>query len=173
MLLKIGVILAIPVVLMGTMAFTTDTVFVDVREGGPDGMLLFIPVPMPLARAALSFVDEGDMAIECPELWRYRDTILKVVRELRHAPDGELVRVQQTGTFVSIEKRGNELAIQVRDGESEVEARLPLKAAERFLTRLDDDTFTPKDILAAMNNTATGQLVHVRDGEDEVKVWVW
>jgi len=173
MLAKIGLIAFIPFLLLGAFLVTTDTVVVDVREGGPDGHHIVAPVPLPLAKFVLNCVPDEETTIVCPELWRYRDTLVKVVDELRYAPDGELVRVEEPGTFVSIVKNGSDLDIEVHDGDSDVEVKFPLKAAARFLARLDGEEFQAKDLLAAATNTMSGQVVHVTDGNDEVKISVW
>lgn len=173
MFLKLGIIFAVPLVLMGGFLLVTDTVVVDVREGGPDGHHIVVPVPLPLAQLALNFAPEEETTITCPELWRYRDAIGRVVEELRKAPDGELVRVEEADTFVSIRKEGSQLLVYVEEDESTVKVKFPLKAVKRFLARLDGDTFTARDLLASASNTMHGQVVHVRDGDDEVKISVW
>jgi len=173
MLAKIGIIAVIPFILMGALLITTDTIVVDVREGGPGGHHILVPVPLPLAKVALNFVPEDETTIVCPELYRYRDTLLRVVEELRYAPDGELVRVEEPGTLVSIVKDGSNLKIEVHEDGTDVDIKFPLKAAVRFLTSLEGEEFSAKDLVAAATNTMNGQVVHVVDGEDEVTISVW
>jgi len=170
MFAKIGLLIAIPFILLGMALVTTDTAVVDVRE---EGTHLVVPVPLPLVHAALAFVPREESSITCPKLWRYRDAIAQVVEELDRAPDGELVRVVEPGTFVSITKEGRSLGVRVRDDGTEVDVKLPLAAARNFLARLEGDTFTAKDLLASVTHTMSGRVVQVRDGDTRVKVSIW
>ena len=173
MITKIAVLAMIPFAMTMGMFLTTDTMFVDVKEGGEDGIHLFVPVPMFLASAAMRFVPEEETTLECEELWRYRHAISRVVDELRDAPDGELVRVEERNTLVTITKDGNNLLVHVLEDDTEVKAKLPLNAAHRFLARLEGPTFSVKDLLGATNNTMFGEVVHVTEGDTEVRVWVF
>ena len=176
MLTKMAILCMIPFAMTMGLFLTTDTMFVDVNvhEGpGGDNLHLFVPVPMFLASAAMSFVPEQDMEIECEELWRYREPISRVIEELRNAPDGQLVKVEERDTFVTIEKKGNDLRIHVIDGEDEVKVKFPLSAARRFLARLDGPAFNAKDLLAATNNTMFGEIVHVNADDADVRIWVF
>jgi len=172
MLAKVGLLALIPVVLILGLALTTDTAFVDVKT---DDVHLFVPVPMIVAQVALNFVPEDETEITCPELWRYREPIARVIDELRRGPDGELVSVRDGDTFVLITKEGSNLHVQVEtdDGDTQVDVRVPLSAAKKFLARLDGPTFSAKDLLASVNNTINGQVAHVVAEDAEVKVWVW
>jgi hypothetical protein len=129
---------------------------------------------MAIASAALNFVPEDETRIHCPELWRYREVIRRVADELRHAPDGELVRVEEPGTFVRVAKQGRYLRVEVVDGpDCEVNVKFPIDSLARFMDRLEGESFSARDLLAALNNTMSGNIVHVRDGDDEVKISVW
>lgn len=173
MLAKLGAIVAIPFVLLIGVVVTTDTVVVDVKDK-EDGVHLVIPVPMPLVNFALNFAPQDETTIECAELWQYREPLRRVVAELRKAPDGEFVRVEERDTFVTIRKQGGNLLIHVEEGaETKVDVKFPLKAADRFLARLDGETFTAKDLMASIGNTTHGEVVHVVDGSAEVKITVW
>ena len=46
-------------------------VVVDVRQAGPEAFHITAPLPLPLARAALLFVDEDETRVETPELARF------------------------------------------------------------------------------------------------------
>jgi hypothetical protein len=176
MLTKLAILCMIPFAMTMGLFLTTDTMFVDVNvdEGpGGDNFHIFVPVPMFLASAAMNMVPADEMEIECEELWRYREPISKVIEELRRAPDGELVRVEERDTFVTIEKKGNDLRIHVIDGEEEVKVKFPLSAARRFLARLDGPVFNAKDLLAATNNTMFGEVVNVNADDAQVRIWVF
>ena len=57
-MLKVAAILATPLVASGLFLGATGVLLVDVREGGPDGMHIVVPVPLIVAQAALSFAPE-------------------------------------------------------------------------------------------------------------------
>jgi hypothetical protein len=50
---KLAVILGVPIALLATIA-SLGVVVVDVREGGPDGHRIVVPVPLVFAQAALA-----------------------------------------------------------------------------------------------------------------------
>ena len=50
---KLAFILGVPVAMLATVA-SLGVVVVDVREGGPDGHHIVVPVPLVLAQAALA-----------------------------------------------------------------------------------------------------------------------
>ena len=55
MIVKLALVGATPFVLMGTLLGITGVAVVDVKDGGPDGHHLTIPVPLLVAQAALTF----------------------------------------------------------------------------------------------------------------------
>ena len=78
------------VLLAGVTLAALPWVVVDVRQAEPEAF--HITVPLPLARAALLFVDEDQTRVEIPELARFYPEAEKMVRLLADAPDAELVR---------------------------------------------------------------------------------
>ncbi|NNF07867.1 MAG: hypothetical protein HKN21_13975 [Candidatus Eisenbacteria bacterium] len=170
MFAKIGIIAAIPFILLGAFIATTDTAIVDVKDGDTR---IIVPVPVTLAKIAMNFVPQDEMTMESPELYQYRDAIDKVLRELDHAPDGEFVRVKDGQSEVVVEKRGRHFHVEVDDDGTMVRAKMPIKAARRFIDRIDDETFNAKDLLDSFSNTTTGNVVHVIDGDTEVKITIW
>jgi hypothetical protein len=168
--LLVGVLL-IPVVTL-VMVVTADYAVVDVREAGPDGMRLIIPVPLALARLAVSFAPEEAQYVAVPEISEYIPAIQRAVDELRAARDGVLVSVEERDETVLIRKVGDTLEIDVDDGDEEVHVTVPLEAVNDMLEQYDGEGFRTKDLIKSVGQMR-GKLVHVRGDDEEVKVWVW
>lgn len=168
--LLVGVLL-VPIVMFGVV-ISADYAVVDVREGGPDGMHIIIPVPLALARAALSFAPEDAQYIPCPEISGYIPDMQRVVGQLRGARDGVLVSVEERDETVLIRKVGENLEIDVDGDGEEVHVTIPLDAVVGVLDQYDGEGFHTKDLIRSIGEVH-GQLVHVRDGNEEVKVWIW
>jgi hypothetical protein len=165
-----GFVLA-PAIFLGLLA-SADYAVVDVREGGPDGMHIIVPVPLSLARFALNFAPSEAKYVEVPEIGEYLPYAERIVAELRDAPDGVLVSVEERDQTVLVEKIGDILEVHVNDGESVVDVSVPLDAVMDVVRAYDGRGFDTRDVLRAVGR-AHGDLVHVRDGDQEVKVWVW
>jgi len=165
-----GLVLA-PAMFLGLLA-SADYAVVDVREGGPDGMHIIVPVPLSLARIALNFAPSEAKYVEVPEIARYLPYADRIVAELRSAPDGVLVSVEERDQTVHVEKIGDTLEVHVNDDGSVVDVTIPLDAVMDVVRAYDGGGFDTRDLLRAVGR-AHGNLVHVRDGDEEVKVWVW
>jgi len=170
---KLAIFLAIPLLFVGSL-LSAKYVVVDVREGGPQGHHIWIPVPMALAQMALSFAPAEAREVEAPpEAAQYLPAARRLVDELAKAPDGALVEVEDHATRVSIVKLGSVIKIHVEDGDDRVDVAFPLGAAQDALAGFDGKRFKTATLLAAVARNAHGDLVHVRDGEDEVRIRVW
>ncbi len=169
-MLKLGLILASPFLLVALVVGATGIAVVDVHEGGPDGTHLVVPVPLILAQAALTFAPHEAKYVECPDLAPYEDLADEIVRELRKAPDFTLIEVHDAEDDVIIRKVDGVLDISVRDGEDDVHCRVPLKSAQRLIAAYDGHGFPTKAAVWALRDAPRGELVHVTDGEDEVRI---
>lgn len=168
--LIIGLVV-VPVLFLGTL-LTADYAVVDVREGGPHGMRVIVPVPLSLARMAMSFAPAELQYVAVPEIAEYLPHAERIVAELRDVRDGVLVSVEQQSESVLIEKSGNALEIHVDDGDAVVDVVLPLHAVMDVVRSYDGEGFDTRDLIRAAGR-ASGNVVHVKDGGDEVNVWVW
>jgi len=168
--LLVGVLL-VPIVMFGVV-ISADYAVVDVREGGPDGMHIIIPVPLALARVALTFAPEDAQYVPCPEISGYIPAIQRAVGELRAARDGVLVSVEEHDETVLIRKVGENLEIDVDGDSEEVHVTIPLDAVVDILDQYDGEGFYTKDLIRSIGEIH-GELLHVRDGDEEVKVWIW
>ena len=171
---KLAVILGVPIALIATVA-SLGVVVVDVREGGPDGNRIVVPVPLVFAQAAVALapalapVDEmriPDEALEHIGLAR------EVLEALAAAPDGELVRVEERDELVVITKEGRSLRVRVLGDRENVSVNVPLRLALQALP--DEHGHIGGAALAgALGGVRFTDLVEVQDGNDHVRVWVW
>ena len=169
--LIIGV-LAIPAIFVGLL-LSADYAIVDVRQA--DGMRIIVPVPLSLARLALNFAPSEAKYVQVPEIAEYAEYMVyaeRIVEELRAAADGVLVSVEERDETVLVEKIGNTVEIHVNDGDAVVDVTVPLDSVLDILRAYDGTGFDTRDLIRAIGR-AHGNVVHVRDGGDEVKVYVW
>lgn len=163
---------AVPLLLC-LLVYATGLAVVDIREGGPGGTRLIIPVPLALASTALSLVDQNQKRIEWPGLEQHRDAAIRLARELQHAPDARFVEVEGRGERVTIDKSGDILVVEVHDGDQEVLVRVPIAALAELVESHNGRSFTAGDVLAALRKAPPGECVRVHDGDDHVRVWIW
>src|SRR5512139_1600418 len=118
---KLAILLGVPIALLATVA-SLGVVVVDVREGGPDGSRIVVPVPLVFAQAALAVapaVAPADkLRIPDNEALEHIGLAREVLEALAKAPDGELVRVEERNELVVITKEGRSLRVRV-SGERE------------------------------------------------------
>ena len=171
-MLKLTALLVAPFVLMSA-ALGPQIALVDVRDGGEGGHRFVFPVPLVLAQAALVLAP-GEANVGVPELARVRPALTKFLMELRRIPgDVELVRVVEEDETVSVRKAGGDLKVRVRGSGEEVRATVPIAAVEKLVRRFDREEFDPADLAPVIRSLGRGELVYVRDGSDEVRVWLF
>jgi hypothetical protein len=168
---KLVALLAIPVALLATVA-ALGVVVVDVRDGGPGGHHVVVPVPLLLVRTAAAFVPQQQARVELGEAARYVPLAREVLEALAEAPDGEMVRVEEPGNVVVVSKFGDTLSVRVRDGDDDVSVNVPLRVALRALPAHGRAVYLG-DVAAALADARFTDLVEVRDGQDHVRVRVW
>lgn len=163
-----GLLIA-PAVFLGLL-LSADYAVVDVRPH--DGPRIIVPVPLALARLALEFAPQEARYVQVPEIAEYLPHAERIVQELHRADDGLLVSVEERHQTVRIEKAGDALEIFVDDRDSVVDVSIPLDAVIEVLRAYDGQGFDTRDLVRAVGR-ADGDLVHVRDRDQEVRIWVW
>lgn len=165
-------VLIVPLFLLG-LALTADYAVVDVREGGPAGTRIFVPVPLLLARVAMAFAPAEARYVRVPEIAPYLDDVRRAVDDLRAADDGILVEVEDGDDHVLVQKAGHDLRIDVVGGRrEEVRVTVPLASLADVLDAYDGEGFATRDLVKIVGGIH-GDLVHVRDGDDQVRIWIW
>ena len=166
-------VIASLVLLAGVTLAALPWVVVDVRQAEPESFHLTAPLPLPLARAALLFMDKDDTQVQIPELARFHAEAEKIVRLLAEAPDAELLRLSRRDKQVIIAKAGDQLEINVETRHEEVHVRVPLSRLEELLSYYDGEAFEMSDLLDVAAAISPGELVHIRGHDREVTVSIW
>jgi len=171
---KLAVILGVPIALLATVA-SLGIVVVDVREGGPGGTHVVVPVPLVLAQAAVALAPamapEDKMRVP-DEALEHMGLAREVLEALAAAPDGELVRVEERKETVVITKEGRSLRVHVTGERENVSVNVPLHVA---LQALPDERgrIRTAALAGALSTIRFTDLVDVQDGKDHVRVYVW
>jgi len=172
MLMKVGLLVTTPFILIALLLGASGVVVVDVHEGGPDGHHFVIPVPLLLARACLNFAPDEARYIPCEEFAPYQDLSIRVLEELENAPDGVLVEVLEGDETVLIQKIGKNIQVDVEDGGDVVRCTLPIEGAIKMIEAYDGHGFPTKAAFGSIRTAPRGTLVHVKDSTDEVHIRV-
>ena len=173
-MVKLAILLGVPIAMLATVA-SLGVVVVDVREGGPDGNHIVVPVPLVFAQAALAIapmaapVDKLRVPHEAAE---HMGLAREVLEALAAAPDGEFVRVEERDQQVVITKEGRTLKVHVTGKRENVTVNVPLHLALQALPGPDGRIRTAA-LAGALSSVRFTDLVDVHDGNDHVRVWVW
>lgn len=147
-----------------------DYAVVDVKEGGPDGTRIVVPVPVLLAETALSFAPEHARRVPLDkDAEKWVPVVRRMAAELRTIPDTELVSIQDDASDVRIAKVGDHIEIRVRDDGDDVAVNVPLEAVDEVLGSVRDGKLDLRAAVGALHR-ASGPLVDVRSGGDHVSV---
>lgn len=171
---KLAALAALPVV--ATLAIAnTSMLVVDVKEGGPSGHRIVVPVPLFLAQAALNLAPSHATRVRMPE--EALETLgrsVGLLDALADCPDAELVRVEDGDETVVIEKAGGVLRINVDGrGRERVRVNVPIAVVRDFVRSRDSQEVRAADVVAALKQVTNTDLVDVQDGDDHVRVYVW
>lgn len=166
-MLKVAAVLPLA---FAAMVASASYVVVDVTA---DGSRFVIPVPLVVARAAVSFAPEESTRIPCPEFTEYQEAAERILEELIVAPDGNLVSVQDGDESVLISKLGGDLEVAVHSQHEDVSVTVPLEAAAELIRHYDGEAFEASDVIRALGEISSSDLVHVRTDDEEVRIWIW
>lgn len=170
-MVKLLAVLSVPAALVAGVA-SLGIVVVDVREGGPEGTHIVVPVPLVLAQAALAFVPEEKIRVKLDRAEKYLPLAREVLDALAQGPDGELVRVEEPGEEVVITKEGDTLHVRVQDKDDDVTVNVPLRLVQAAVPDAHG-RIRKGDLAVALGSTRFTDLVDVRSGRDHVTVSVW
>jgi len=170
-MIKLLAVLSVPATLVAAVA-SLGVAVVDVREGGPDGHHIVVPVPLALVQTALAFAPEEKVRVKLDRAAQHLPLAREVLEALAAGPDGELVRVEEPGEQVVITKVGDTLRVHVHDGNDDVTVNVPIPLAMAAIP--DSEGRIPMVNLAgALGGVRFTDLVDVRSGNDHVKVYVF
>jgi hypothetical protein len=169
---KLAAILAVPLALLATVA-SLGVMVVDVREGGPNGQHIVVPVPLVLAQVALAFVPADKLQVPDRDVVEHIGVAREILEALAKAPDGELVRVEERDEQVVITKEGSSLHVRVHGNHGEdVSVNVPLHVALQALPDAQG-RISGLALAGSLSAVRFTDLVEVKDGDEQVRIRVF
>ena len=169
--MKLAVIAAVPAALAAGAA-SLGVVVVDVREGGPQGTHLVVPVPLVLAQAGLAFVPAHATTIPMAPGMEHLPVARDVIEALLVSPDGEYVRVEENDETVVISKKNGKLHVHVTERGQDVTLNLPVSMIRAALPD-DHGRISTGALAASLWSARFTDLVSVDEGRDHVTIAVF
>lgn len=173
MLVKVAALTLLPVVLVGGAVLNSSIMLVTVHN---DDVRLSIPVPLALAQIAVAFAPDEVKRIEVPELAQYIPYLEDIVAALQEAPDAVFVEVEDGNDHVRVYKEGDLLKVTVREStDKQVTVQIPFVSMMAVVHAYDMEGkfFRTSRLVGALRAAPSGDLVHVIDGDDEVRIRMW
>jgi hypothetical protein len=177
------IILGLAIILMtSTAAVAIDRwVHIKVEDGGADGEIVRVNVPLSLAEKVLPAINTKELRggkVKCEET-KIEDVDLRAILEaVRTAPDNEFVTVESKRNHVRVAKSAGHLLVKVREGKATekekqetVDVSIPFPVIDALLSGAKDEL----DVLAAVRALSTigdTVLVTVDDRNSKVRIWV-
>ena len=157
-------------------AQTSNWLHVEVNEGGDKPSKVNVNLPLSVAKVALGMAPKQftDQAVE--KLNEHDVSIAdirKLWAEIKNAGNAEFVTVQEADETVRVARDGDWVRIRVdKTGENSerVKVDIPIGVVDALLSG-DGESF---NLLAAINELEgkSGDIVHVEDGDETVRVWI-
>ena len=149
-------------------------VVVRVHERGPDGMKIWLPLPIELAQATLWFVPdyEKHFGIDTARVERYHPLAQVLWEGLEDVDEVVLVRVNEGDRTVVIRKAGADIEINVQTDREEVKVRLSMRTLQGLVDCVDDGRFDAAGTLSVLKHSS-GPMVHVDGLNTEVSLTIW
>ncbi len=143
------------------------------RASWEEGRTLVVPVPAVLAGAGLALAPRLELSDVAP----YHRDLGRVLAALEDTPDGLYLEAHGEGReHVTVEKRDRALLVRVTESPGvSVEFTLPLATLAAFLRAYDLEAgaVAPRRLLPALRGVPRGPLLHLTEGDVEIRVGVW
>ncbi|MDE0167107.1 MAG: hypothetical protein OXL36_18570 [Bryobacterales bacterium] len=149
-------------------------VVVRVHERGPDGMKIWLPLPIELAQAALWFVPDYEKHFDTDtvQIERFSPLAQALLEALEEIDKVELVRVNEGDQTVVVRKAGADIEINVRTDRKEVKVRLAMRTLQGLVDSFDEGRFDAAGAMSALKYSS-GLVVHVDEPDTEVSLTIW
>lgn len=171
-MLKVVAVLASVPLGLAAAAAGTGVVVVDVRELGPHGHHIVVPIPLAAVQLAAALVPAHAARMDLGEAAEHVGVVRGVLQALSDAPDGELVRVEEPGEQVVVAKRDGLLRVEVHGRGEDVSVSLPLALALEALPA-DGRSPSPVAVAGALSGARFTKLVDVRSDREHVTVTMY
>ena len=162
-------------------------IHVRVIESGPDGDRVRVNIPLSLAEAVLPTIkcdklNEGKIKVEGHAFDQV--DVRALLEAVRKTGDNQYVTVESKDQNVEVAKAGEFLLIKVHEnskhgakkdqaskGQNTVDIKVPFKVANALLSGPTDE-LNVLAALRALDEYQNLELVTVKDGSDDVRIWV-
>ena len=151
-------------------------IHIEVLEGGQKEATVKVNLPIKLARTALQMapddvMDDGHIRIDNNDL--SVSDLRKMWKDVRDAGDAEFVTVQEKDSTVKISRKGSKLYVHVDEpgNRDQVRVEVPISLVDALLAG-NGDTLNVDAAVAELERMGPGEVVHVMDGEDSVRIWI-
>jgi hypothetical protein len=133
-------------------------------------------VPLPLIAGVVDAIDTNQLRGGKVSLHMERCDVnwLAIVKELRKAPEGDYVTVEQPKAHVVMGKRDGVVTVDVQEA-GEHGAHVKVRLLEPLLDALTIDDQNRLDVdalLARLQSSDVGELLRVEGGDADIRVWV-
>jgi hypothetical protein len=141
------------------------------KDGGETRSFSFnVPVALLAQLTRLAHIEnfESDMRAELEKSEITPRQILDAADESEEGPDGKPGVIKKDEATIEVRKDGDALKIDVKDDwDKQVHIRVPRSLIEAFS---DDRPFTVRDIIHRLDELDPGDVVTIRDRDDEVTI---
>ena len=152
-------------------------IHIEVMEAGQKEAKVKVNLPIKLARTALQMapddvMDDGHIRIDDNDI--SVSDMRKMWKEVREAGDAEFVTVQEKDSTVKVSRKGSKLYVHVderRGNRDQVRVEVPVSLVDALLSG-SDETLNVDAAVAELERMGPGEVVHVVDGEDSVRIWI-
>jgi len=151
-------------------------IHIEVLEAGQKEPKVKVNLPIQLARTALQMapddvMDDGHIRIDHNDV--SVSDLRKMWKEVREAGDAEFVTVQEKDSTVKVSRKGSKLYVHVdeKDSGDQVRVEVPVSLVDALLAG-SGDTLNVDAAVAELERMGPGEVVHVVDGEDSVRIWI-
>src|SRR5262245_60247261 len=126
MFLKVGLLITLPLLVLGALILKDGVVVVDVVNHKNDSRI-FVPVPLSLVNFAASMVPRPDAMEAAEKLKNCQPYMDAVAQQLVDLPDATFVEVKSPREQVHLAKEGNSLVIDVNSDDENVHISVPIR----------------------------------------------
>ena len=169
---KIALAVAVAILVPASLLATATYCVVDLRASGDDGGRVFLPVPLALIEATLWLTPEDATRFQDSELAEYQALLAAAVEDLATVDEATLVSVKTPDETVLVTKSGPDLVVSVSTPDETVRVRVPLAMLAELVNSYDGESFGFTETISALGE-AQGELVYVKDSDNEVNISIW
>lgn len=139
LLLKVGLIITLPLLVLGAVVLKDGVVVVDVTKHAKDTRI-FVPVPLSLVNMGVDLLPLHRLDENREELATCMPYVEAVSDQLMELPDVTFVEVTKPGEYVHLAKQGNKLVLDVNNSEEKVHVSIPIRGVKKVMQNLAEAT---------------------------------